>query len=99
MTSVLGLSAYYHDAAAALIVDGKIIGAAQEERFTRIKGDPSFPHHAIGWSLEQAGLDIREIDHIVFYERPIVHFERLMMTYLLTAPRGLRSVLHRTGNH
>ena len=94
MTSVLGLSAYYHDAAAALIVDGKIIGAAQEERFTRIKGDPSFPHHAIGWSLEQAGLDIREIDHIVFYERPIVHFERLMMTYLLTAPRGLRSVLH-----
>ncbi|MEI8019625.1 MAG: carbamoyltransferase N-terminal domain-containing protein, partial [Schlesneria sp.] len=73
---------------------GQIVSAAQEERFTRIKGDPSFPHHAIGWCLEQACLEIEEIDHIVFYERPLVHFERLMMTYLLTAPQALRSFLH-----
>lgn len=94
MTSILGISAFYHDSAAALIVDGQIVGAAQEERFTRIKGDPSFPHHAVGWCLEHTGLSIHQIDHIVFYERPLVHFERLMMTYLLTAPRGLRSFLH-----
>ena len=94
MTSILGISAFYHDSAAALIVDGQIIGAAQEERFTRIKGDPSFPHHSVGWCLEQAGLEIEEIDYIVFYERPLVHFERLMMTYLLTAPQGLRSFVH-----
>jgi len=94
MTSILGLSAYYHDSAAALLIDGRIIGAAQEERFTRLKGDASFPHHAVGWCLETAGLSIEQIDHIVFYERPLVHFERLMMTYLLTAPRGLRSLLH-----
>lgn len=94
MTSILGISAYYHDSAAALLIDGRIIGAAQEERFTRVKGDSSFPHYALGWCLEMAGLSIDQIDHIVFYERPLVHFERLMMTYLLTAPRGLRSVLH-----
>ena len=94
MTSILGISAYYHDAAAALLIDGTIVGAAQEERFTRIKGDASFPHRAIGWCLEQANLDIEQVDHIVFYEQPLVHFERLMITYLLTAPRGLRSFLH-----
>ena len=94
MTSILGISAFYHDSAAAVIVDGQIIGAAQEERFTRIKGDSSFPHHAVGWCLERADLDIQNIDYIVFYERPLVHFERLMMTYLLTAPRGLRSFLY-----
>lgn len=94
MTSILGISAFYHDSAAALVVDGHIIGAAQEERFTRIKGDAAFPHHAVGWCLQQGGLDIEQVDHIVFYERPIVHFERLMMTYLLTPPRGLSSFLH-----
>ena len=94
MTSILGISAFYHDSAAALIVDGQIMGAAQEERFTRIKGDPSFPQHAVSWCIGRADLNIQEIDHIVFYERPLVHFERLMMTYLLTSPRGLRSFLH-----
>lgn len=94
MTSILGISAYYHDSAAAILIDGKIVGAVQEERFTRTKGDPSFPHHAVGWCLEQADLDIEQVDHIVFYEQPLVHFERLMMTYLLTAPRGLRSFLY-----
>jgi carbamoyltransferase len=94
MTSILGISAYYHDSAAAIVVDGRIVGAAQEERFTRVKGDPSFPHHAVGWCLDRAGLNLSQIDHIVFYERPLVHFERLMMTYLLTAPHGLRSFLH-----
>ena len=94
MTSILGISAYYHDSAAALLIDGKIIGAAHEERFTRIKGDHSFPHHSVGWCLEQTGLAIEDVDHIVFYEQPLVHFERLMITYLLTAPRGLRSFLH-----
>ena len=93
MTSILGLSAYYHDSAAALVIDGEIVGAAQEERFTRIKGDSSFPHHAVGWCLDQARLEPDQIDHVVFYERPLVHFERLMMTWLLTAPRGLRSFL------
>ncbi len=93
MTSILGISAYYHDSAAAILVNGTIIGAAQEERFTRIKGDPSFPHRAVGWCLEQAGLDIEQVDHIVFYEQPLIHFERLMMTFLTTAPKGARSFL------
>ena len=93
MTSILGISAYYHDSAAAILVDGMIVGAAQEERFTRIKGDPSFPHRAVGWCLEQAGLDIEQVDHFVFYEQPLIHFERLMMTFLTTAPKGLRGFL------
>ncbi len=92
--SVLGISAYYHDSAAALLVDGRIVAAAQEERFTRIKGDPSFPHHAIGWCLDHAQLTIEQVDHLVFYEQPALKFERLFMTYLLTAPRGVRSFLH-----
>ncbi|WP_397571317.1 carbamoyltransferase [Schlesneria sp. T3-172] len=94
MTSILGISAYYHDSAAALVIDGNIVGAAQEERFTRVKGDSSFPHHAVGWCLHFAGLSIEDVDHIVFYERPLVHFERLMMSSLFTAPRGLRSFIH-----
>jgi carbamoyltransferase len=94
MSSILGISAYYHDSAAAILVDGRIVGAAQEERFTRIKGDASFPHRAIGWCLNQASLAIEQVDHVVFYEQPLVHFERLMITYLLTAPRGLRSFLY-----
>ena len=98
MTSILGISAYYHDSAAALVIDGQIIGAAQEERFTRIKGDPSFPHHAIGWCLHHAEYAVEEIDHIVFYEQPLVHFERLMMSSILTAPRGLRSFLQMMPN-
>jgi carbamoyltransferase len=98
MPRILGISAFYHDSAAALVDDGRIVGAAQEERFTRVKGDASFPHHAIGWCLDSAGRDkaglaIEEIDHIVFYENPIVKFERLLTSYLATAPRGLASFL------
>jgi carbamoyltransferase len=90
---ILGISAYYHDSAAALLDDGQIVGAAQEERFTRIKGDSAFPHQAIGWCLEAAGLEIKDIDHIVFYEQPLLKFERLLVSYLTTAPRGLQSAL------
>src|SRR5882757_2800632 len=93
MVRILGISAYYHDSAAALVEDGRIVNAAQEERFTRVKGDASFPHQAIGWCLEDAGLSIEEIDHVVFYEQPVVKFERLLTSYLATAPRGLRSFL------
>ena len=92
-TRILGISAHFHDSAAALLVDGEIAAAAQEERFTRIKGDASLPHHAIGWCLEHGGVDIDEVDHIVFYETPPLHFERLMVSYTTTAPRGLRSYL------
>lgn len=91
---ILGISAYFHDSAAALVVDGDVVAAAQEERFTRVKGDASFPHQAIGWCLEYAGLDIREIDYIVFYEHPVLKFERLFSTYLLTAPQSVQSFLH-----
>ena len=77
MTHILGISAYYHDSAAALIEGGQIVAAAQEERFTRIKGDASFPHHAIGWCLSHANLDIDEVDHVVFYEQPVLKFEQI----------------------
>lgn len=76
-----------------LLEDGRIVGAAQEERFTRIKGDASFPHHAVGWCLENAGLSIDDIDHFVFYEQPLLKFERLLLSYLTTAPKGLISFL------
>src|SRR5437870_4875181 len=94
MVRILGISAFYHDSAAALIEDGEIVSAAQEERFTRIKGDASFPHHAIGWCLDDAGLMIDEIDHVVFYEQPVIKFERLLTSYLASAPRGFASFLH-----
>src|SRR4051812_25981306 len=93
MTRVLGISAYYHDSASALVEDGRIVNAAQEERFTRVKGDASFPQQAIGWCLDDAGVSIEEVDHVVFYEQPVVKFERLLTSYLATAPRGLRSFL------
>jgi carbamoyltransferase len=93
MVRILGISAFYHDSAAALIEDGRIVGAAQEERFTRIKGDASFPHHAVGWCLDEAGIEIEEVDYVVFYEQPVVKFERLLLSYLATAPRGLASFL------
>jgi len=90
---ILGLSAYYHDSAAALVLDGDIRCAAQEERFTRIKHDPAFPAQAIRWCLGEAGVALTELDRIVFYEKPLLTFERLLETYLATAPRGLRSFL------
>ena len=92
-TRILGLSAYYHDSAACLVVDGEIVAAAQEERFTRIKHDAGFPSHAVGYCLKQAGLSIDEIDLIGFYEKPLVKFSRLLETYVACAPRGLRSYL------
>ena len=93
MTHILGISAYYHDSAAALVKDGVIIAAAQEERFTRKKHDASFPVQAINYALAEAGIGIKDVDYIVFYEKPLVTFERLLETYLAFAPRGLRSFI------
>ncbi len=92
-TSILGISAFYHDSAAALVVDGEIVAAAQEERFTRRKHDPGFPSQAVDFCLKQGGLDPAGIDHVVFYEKPLLKFERLLETYLATAPLGCRSFL------
>ncbi|MCV5090735.1 hypothetical protein OFC13_29335, partial [Escherichia coli] len=87
----LGISAFYHDSAAALIVDGDIIAAAQEERFTRIKHDYNFPAKAIEYCLSEAGIGPENLDAVVFYDKPLLKFERLMESYLAYAPRGLRS--------
>ncbi|MCH1602146.1 MAG: hypothetical protein L7S57_04810 [Luminiphilus sp.] len=89
--NVLGLSAYYHDSAATLLVDGAIVAAAQEERFTRKKHDAAFPANAIAYCLDEAGLSLDEIDYITFYDKPLVKFERLLETYLAFAPKGFRS--------
>ena len=88
MKSILGISAFYHDSAAALLIDGKIIAAAQEERFTRKKHDPSYPYNSIKYVLDEAKLNLSQIDQIVFYEKPFLKFERLLETYLAFAPRG-----------
>jgi carbamoyltransferase len=93
MKKILGISAFYHDSAAALTVGGKIIAAAQEERFTREKHTPGFPTHAIKYCLDEAGLEIDELDAIVFYDKPLLKFERLLQTYYAFAPRGLISFL------
>ncbi|HEY5790140.1 MAG TPA: carbamoyltransferase N-terminal domain-containing protein, partial [Gammaproteobacteria bacterium] len=90
-TTILGLSAYYHDSAAVLLRDGEILAAAQEERFTRRKHDPAFPARSAAWCLEEAGIGLDAVDHVVFYDKPLLKFERLLETYLATAPRGLRS--------
>jgi carbamoyltransferase len=92
-TYVLGISAYYHDAAAALLQDGEIVAAAQEERFSRTKGDATFPHRAVDFCLREAGLREDQLDHVAFYEDPVVKFERLTTTYHLTAPNSLKSFL------
>lgn len=88
---ILGISAYYHDSAAALVLDGKVVAAAQEERFTRIKHDSSFPENAVKYCVEQAKIDAQDIDSVVFYEKPLLKFERLLETYLAFAPRGFTS--------
>ncbi len=88
---ILGISAFYHDSAAALVADGEIVAAAQEERFTRKKHDARFPEHAVRYCLEAAGTDLTGIDHVVFYDKPFIKFERLLETYLATAPRGFQS--------
>lgn len=91
MTTVLGISCFYHDSAAALLRDGDIIAAAQEERFTRKKHDANFPKNAIEYCLQEGGLALKDVDHIVFYEKPFLKFERLLETYVALAPRGINS--------
>ena len=91
MRSILGISAFYHDSAACILVDGKIVAAAQEERFTRKKHDPNYPHNAIEFVLKFANLKLSEIDQIVFFEKPFLKFERLLETYVAFAPKGFVS--------
>src|SRR5512134_3241091 len=92
-TWILGLSAYYHDSAACLLRDGVIVAAAQEERFTRVKGDPRFPAHAVDFCLRTAGISMRDLAYVGFYDKPLLKFERILETYLTVAPRGFRSLL------
>jgi carbamoyltransferase len=91
--NILGISAHYHDSAAALVQDGKLIAAAQEERFTRKKHDAGFPQHAIEFCLRAGRLPLSDIDYVAFYDRPSMKFRRLLSTYLSYAPRGLGSYL------
>ena len=91
MTAILGISAFYHDSAAALVRDGEIVAAAQEERFTRKKHDAGYPGNAIDYVLSEAGLKITDVDHVVFYDKPFLKFERLLETYVAFAPRGFSS--------
>ena len=91
MTSILGISAFYHDSAAALIIDGNIVAAAQEERFSRKKHDPRYPFNAVNYVLSEGKFKLNEIDHIVFFEKPFLKFERLLETYMAFAPRGFKS--------
>ena len=93
MTKILGISAFYHDSAAALIIDGEIVAAAQEERFTRKKHTPDFPVNSVRYCLEHSGLIIDELDAVVFYDKPLLKFERLLETYYAFAPRGLRQFI------
>jgi carbamoyltransferase len=91
MTAILGISAFYHDSAAALVLDGEIAAAAQEERFSRKKHDESFPVHAIEWCLREAGLTASDLSYVAYYEKPLLKFDRLLETYLAYAPAGFRS--------
>ena len=91
MTSILGISAFYHDSAAALIIDGEIIAAAQEERFSRKKHDASYPFNAVDYVLKEKKLSLSEVDYIVFFEKPFLKFERLLETYMAFAPKGFKS--------
>ena len=102
MANILGISAFFHDSAAVLIRDGEIMAAAQEERFTRVKGDPSFPTHAVACCLNVGGITAADIDYVAFYEMPLVKFDRLMETYIAFAPQGFqsfKSALPRWVNH
>src|SRR5579864_6699347 len=89
--NILGLSAFYHDSAACLVVDGEIIAAAQEERFTRRKHDSGFPAKATEYCVRSAGLHPSDIDHVVFYDKPFLKFDRIFETFLAFSPRGFRS--------
>ena len=93
MASILGLSAYYHDSAAALVKDGVIVAAAQEERFTRLKHDHAFPKNAAHYCLKEAGLEVEQLDYVAFYDKPLQKFDRLLETYLAYVPRGLQSFM------
>ena len=93
MTAILGISAFYHDSAAALVVDGEIVAAAQEERFTRKKYDHNFPIKSIEFCLQQAGLQPEQVDYVGFYDKPLAKFERLIETYATFAPAGFWSYL------
>jgi carbamoyltransferase len=93
MRKILGISAFYHDSAAAITVGGRVVAAAQEERFTRIKHTPDFPVHAVRYCLDEAGLELDELDAVVFYDKPLLKFERLLETYYAFAPKGLISFL------
>jgi len=93
LTTILGISAFYHDSAAALLKDGHIVAAAQEERFTRTKHDPDFPEQAIKFCLKQANISITDVDYVAFYDKPLLKFERLLETYLAYAPRGFKSFI------
>ncbi|MGZ5492445.1 MAG: carbamoyltransferase N-terminal domain-containing protein, partial [Thermoanaerobaculia bacterium] len=92
--NIIGISAYYHDSAAALIRDGEIIAAAQEERFTRKKGDHRFPSQSLHYVLKAGGLgSVNDADYLVFYDKPLIKFERLLSTYIAYAPSGVRSFI------
>src|ERR1051325_2847946 len=90
---ILGISAFYHDSAAAIVEDGKIIAAAQKERFTRKKHDAGFPQEAVKFCLQYAGTTLNDLDAIVFYDKPLLKFERLLETYYAFVPKGIRSFL------
>ena len=90
-THILGISAFYHDSAATLLRDGRIVAAAQEERFSRKKHDPRYPAGAVEYCLEAGGITAGEVDHVVFYERPFLKLDRLLETYLAFAPTGFAS--------
>ena len=89
--NILGISGYYHDSAAAIIQDGAIVAAAQEERFSRKKGDEDFPAMAAGYCLDQAGMKLEDVDLVAFYDKPLLTFDRLLETHLAFAPRGFPS--------
>ena len=93
MSKILGISAFYHDSAACLVVDGEIVAAAQEERFTRIKHDYNFPVRAASYCLREAGISAEDLDYVGFYDKPLLKFDRLLETYLDYAPSGFRSFL------
>ena len=90
---ILGISSYYHDSGAALIKNEHIVAAAQEERFTRKKQDSRFPKESITYCLNEAGIELEDVDHITFYDKPFIKFERLLETYLSEAPKGFQSFL------
>src|SRR5205809_7080305 len=92
-TNILSVSAYYHDSAACLIRDGDIIAAAQEERFTRKKFDARFPTHAMRYCLQEGGISLNDLKYFVFYDKPLIKFERLLETYVAFSPKGVKSFL------